>query len=93
MSGPITAQISNREESTGRGTAPAKGGKLPTGLIIPGRNSVVIPESEKTLLQKSIVRKEESMVIISSPLSPGGKINNMKLYNAGYWLPSGDMGL
>ncbi len=60
-------------------------GVRPYVMKFPDNTDEMISESENALLQKGIVRKGDSIVIIaSSPFALGGKTNIMKLHKVGY---------
>ena len=60
-------------------------GAVPYVMKFPGNTDDMIIKSENILLQKGIVKKGDSIVIIaSSPFALGGKSNIMKLHKVGY---------
>jgi len=60
-------------------------GVHPFVMDFPGNTDEMISESERALLDKRLVRKGDSIVIIaSSPFSLGSKTNIMKLHKVGY---------
>ena len=59
-------------------------GIAPHVMKFPDNTDEMISESEKSLLEKNIVKKRDSIVIIaSSPFESGGKSNIMKLHKIG----------
>ncbi len=59
-------------------------GIIPHVMKFPDNTDEMIAESEKALLQKDIVKKGDSIVIIAtSPFALGSKTNIMKLHKVG----------
>jgi pyruvate kinase len=60
-------------------------GVMPLIMKFPGSTDEMIAASEKTLLRKGLARKRDNIVIIAtSPFTLGGKTNIMKLHKVGF---------